>query len=231
MLLERRPRRVLDIGCGPGKLAYLLAPHVDWVDAVDLSAPMIEAARGDHRDDSNIRWIVSDIHKARLAKRYDLMVAGASIHWMDLDHLFLELAGRLAEGGRIAFADGDGAVNPPWGFEELELMKEVQIEISEERPPWVDQVRYPQRVKETIVEHPLFHKLTGAVLGPVAVSRSIDDYIEIMFSRQSFAEDCMPPAVANGFREDMRQLLEQHSEDGMVSYEIFTSVEIGTLQK
>lgn len=44
-LLGSEPRKVLDLGCGTGAIANRLAPHVDRIDAVDISAPMIEAGR------------------------------------------------------------------------------------------------------------------------------------------------------------------------------------------
>jgi predicted TPR repeat methyltransferase len=56
------PRAVLDAGCGPGDLARGLAPHVDRVDAVNISAAMI--ARGQALPDEKIRWIHSAIEDA-----------------------------------------------------------------------------------------------------------------------------------------------------------------------
>jgi predicted TPR repeat methyltransferase len=48
-ILERiiadRPRRVLDLGAGEGALARPLASRVDHVDALDVSAAMVEAGR------------------------------------------------------------------------------------------------------------------------------------------------------------------------------------------
>jgi SAM-dependent methyltransferase len=48
-ILERiitdRPRRVLDLGAGEGALARPLAGRVDHVDALDISAAMVEAGR------------------------------------------------------------------------------------------------------------------------------------------------------------------------------------------
>lgn len=84
-LLERlitdRPRTVLDIGAGEGALARPLAPRVDHIDALDLSAAMVDAGRrrpGGRR--SNLRWIVGAAETADLGGPYALVTAGAALH-------------------------------------------------------------------------------------------------------------------------------------------------------
>jgi SAM-dependent methyltransferase len=219
---------VLDIGCGPGKLSYPLAKHVAQVDAVDLSETMIEAARAVPGDDSNIHWIAGDMHTVELGPSYDLVVAGASIHWMDLDRLFSMLAPRMSERGRIAFVAGDAAVNHPWGREELELMKQVQLAVNDERPPWVDTVQFPAPPLTSVVGHPLFEREDAlTVASPNRCT--VDDYIGVFFSRQSFALDCMSDDVANRFREGMRELLSLYAIDGEVEFDVESIVEWGRL--
>ena len=44
-LIQDEPRIVLDIGCGTGDVARMLAPLVERIDAVDPSAAMIEVGR------------------------------------------------------------------------------------------------------------------------------------------------------------------------------------------
>lgn len=44
-LLGKSRRKVLDVGCGPGKIARLLVDHVDGVDAVDFSEEMIRVGK------------------------------------------------------------------------------------------------------------------------------------------------------------------------------------------
>jgi SAM-dependent methyltransferase len=60
-LQELAPRagRLLDLGCGPGKLTLPLAASFRHVDAVDPAEPMIAAAKASNAA-PNIRWIVAE---------------------------------------------------------------------------------------------------------------------------------------------------------------------------
>jgi trans-aconitate methyltransferase len=83
-LVKDTPRAVLDVGCGTRDLARWLAPHVEWVDAVDSSPAMLAKGRqlpgGGH---PHLRWQHAAAETAVLAPRYALVTAGESLHWMD----------------------------------------------------------------------------------------------------------------------------------------------------
>ena len=85
-LIRDTPRTVLDLGCGDGLVARPLAPLVDRVDALDISAAMLAEGRrrpgGDH---PNLTWIVGAAETAPLSPPYALVTAGDSLHWMDWD--------------------------------------------------------------------------------------------------------------------------------------------------
>ena len=118
--LARLGDSVLDAGCGTGELARRLAPLVDRVDAVDVSAPMLELARtlpGAER----VHWRNARIEDVELETRYDLVVAGDSVHWFDwevaLPRIF-ELAPLFAVVSRNWFKGDDGdlvaRLRPVW---------------------------------------------------------------------------------------------------------------------
>ena len=88
-LLGEPRRKVLDVGCGPGKIARRLVNHVEGVDAVDFSQEMIRVGKslsnGNHR---NLRWIKGPVETVQLYPPYDMVTAGASIHWMEWNVVF-----------------------------------------------------------------------------------------------------------------------------------------------
>jgi SAM-dependent methyltransferase len=114
--LAPRRHRLLDLGCGPGKIARPLSRHFTQVVAVDPSSGMLGLAKSleDGRA-PNIRWIAALAEEAEIGPEpFDLVVAANSIHWMDHKRLFPMLSLRVAQDHRIAIVSGDDAHLPPW---------------------------------------------------------------------------------------------------------------------
>jgi SAM-dependent methyltransferase len=103
------PDRVLDLGCGDGRLSELVLgcrPSVDEVVAVDISPPMLDLARarlgGDARVDIRT-WDLGD--PLTPLGPFDLVVSGFAIHHLDHGRkqaLFREVAAQLRPGGVFA---------------------------------------------------------------------------------------------------------------------------------
>jgi len=101
------PRRVVDLGCGPGPLTAGLAQR--WHDAevtgVDSSPAMIEAAQA-HRG-PRVDFVLADLADLaawRPREPVDVVVSNAALQWVP-DHrgLLPGLVGSLAEEGWLAF--------------------------------------------------------------------------------------------------------------------------------
>ena len=114
--LRRVPERVgtaLDVGCGTGRLACTLARRSDRVDAVDVSAVMIAAARARCPDAEHVRWFVGDVLDRDLPLAgggYDVVTAVSSLHHLPLDAGLERLAGLVRPGGVLLANAVVGAV-------------------------------------------------------------------------------------------------------------------------
>jgi trans-aconitate 2-methyltransferase len=118
VVLHRLPlegdERVLDAGCGSGRVTELLAerlPHGDVV-ALDGSPSMVEAARQRlARFEGRIEYVVADLGQPLPIQPVDAILSTATFHWVpDHDALFLNLAAVLRPGGRLVAQCG-GAGN------------------------------------------------------------------------------------------------------------------------
>lgn len=78
------PRRVVDLGCGPGELTAALA--VRWPDAevvgIDSSGAMIEAARATAGLPGNLRFEAGDLREWTPGPDDDVVVTNAALQWV-----------------------------------------------------------------------------------------------------------------------------------------------------
>ena len=107
--------RLLDVGCGPGSLTLLLAPHFEQAIGVDADADMLsEAARqAEEKQVTNVVWrqlrgedLPADLPPARL------VTFAQSFHWMDRPQVASAARGLLAPGGALAHVHGSSSAQP-----------------------------------------------------------------------------------------------------------------------
>jgi len=103
-LLHRIPARLdhtLDIGCGLGHFASKLAERSRFVHALDVDRATLEAASNLHPA-PNISYIHADFLTADLPEAtYDVIVAIASLHHIDLESALNKMKRLLRPSGKL----------------------------------------------------------------------------------------------------------------------------------
>ena len=114
LIAQLKPRgdeRILDVGCGDGKITAELATAAlhGSVKGIDSSPEMIRHAGSRYlkRDYPNLHFIQMDARHIRLPRRYDVVFSNAALHWVDDHRAFLRGAARcLRSGGRLVVSCG-----------------------------------------------------------------------------------------------------------------------------
>ena len=134
---DRRIDAALDIGGGHGEKARLLMNRLDIrrFDVIDISD--FAVAEGQRRADAaqqNLHFLQRDLNAEALPEReYDLIMASGALHHIqNLEHLFEQIALRLAPDGLFFANDYMGPNHMQWRPKQLELMNALVAALPEE---------------------------------------------------------------------------------------------------
>ena len=101
--------RILDIGCGDGKITAEVARHVPQgsVVGLDASAEMIDFADKQYSTISNLRFEQGDAQSLAFDGQFDWVISFACLHWV-IDHrpVLRGICRALRPGGRILLQFG-----------------------------------------------------------------------------------------------------------------------------
>ena len=110
-VLHDRGERAVDLGCGTGRHAVLLAGRYRQVLGVDVSQPMLDIAQR-RRAADGIRFVrrdLRDLHPDRDG-RFDLVLSTHTLHHVeDLDATLERVRELVAPGGRVVLVDNVAA--------------------------------------------------------------------------------------------------------------------------
>ena len=107
----RGDERILDVGCGDGKVTAELARVVPdgLVTGTDASAQMIAFAKKTFsaKNNPNLAFRVMDARHLRFTQKFDVIFSNAALHWVDDHQTFLcHAASALKPGGRLVVSCG-----------------------------------------------------------------------------------------------------------------------------
>lgn len=200
-LIVDEPRVVLDAGCGRGELARPLAGLVERVDAIDLSAAMIEQGRALPGGDApNLRWILGAVEGVPLHPPYALIAAGASLHWMDWDVVLPRLREALTPRGVLAIV-GQATRPMPWDADLGEII--TRFSTNREYAPY--------NLIEELDTRGLFQTLGERRTAAVPFDQTVAEYVESFHARNGFSRDRMEPAQAAAFDAAAHALVAPHA--------------------
>ena len=169
------PRRIIDLGCGPGNSTAKLVQH--WpgaeVTGIDSSPEMIAAAT---KSNAGVQWQTGDIADWSAPAPYDLVFSNAALQWVpDHNTVFPRLIRQVAPGGALA-------VQVPANYDAPahRLMRELAYS-----RPWQD--HFPEKVREWFVHEPAFYYDRVAPLAK-RVDLWTTEYIHVLDGARAIVE-------------------------------------------
>ncbi|RYL99234.1 class I SAM-dependent methyltransferase [Sporolactobacillus sp. THM7-7] len=135
--------RLLDLGCGTGKLTFPLAGYFEEAVGIDISSDMLQSAKSqsellevkklkwEQRSSENIGPDMGD---------FRLITAGDAFHWMDREKVLQLCYKRLVPGGAIALVGQEHI----FGERALPWQKAVQEVIDK----WFDRAAFDEEMQD-----------------------------------------------------------------------------------
>jgi SAM-dependent methyltransferase len=210
--------RALDLGCGPGKISMVLAEHFAEVVALDPSQVMIDTGRAaDNARHSNITWTTASAEDYNSDSRFDLVVAGTSIHWLDHAIMFPKLS---VWTNTVAIVTGDAPEPAPCGDEAwLQFIGRWMNRLGRK----FDHGAYVRELNR----HELWMDIAGRESFTCKFYQSVPDFITCQHSRATWSRATMGPSLSAEFDTELDALVRPFSSAGQLELQMKTQLTWG----
>lgn len=228
--LEGSPR-LIDVGCGPGRVALLLADLFAEVVGVDPDAGMIDEAAhlADGRAVTNVSWMrlrAEELPAGLGVFRY--ATCAASFHWMERQRVAARVFDMLESGGAFVHVGGAEVQTPPptgampHPVPPGDAIRELaQSYLGVPRRAGQGLLHRGTPGDEWAVLRPAGFEPpeTTLVRGRQVLARTVDDVVANVFSTSGSAPHLFGDRVV-AFEQELRALLSNASDSGLFSEQI-----------
>jgi ubiquinone/menaquinone biosynthesis C-methylase UbiE len=227
--------RVLDLGCGTGKVALKLAPFVSGVIAIDPQEEMLQEGESlaSEKGITNINWKPGDsadiARMALVIGEVDLTVIARAFHWMDREQTLRDLYPITRPGGGLAIISDNGPTDA--SLHEPKSVSRWKSVINDAMRYWLGDVRkagtkgtfdpLPKRF-EAYLNESRFKDLEMARL-ETKRNWTIDGIIGYLYSTSSSSIPVLGDKK-EPFEADVRRRLAEIEPSGVFEEEVTTEI-------
>jgi ubiquinone/menaquinone biosynthesis C-methylase UbiE len=221
-LVERvrltKSSRVLDLGCGTGQVALMLAPHVGEVVAMDPDEGMLEECErlAKEQGPSNIAIVKgSSWDLGPHLGTFDLVTMAQSFHWMDRPAALAALEPLVNPGGAVSIVDSlqPSASEGPTYFKPTDVTARLAREfLGAERRAGSGTYQHPPERHETIIRRSTFSALERHEF-PVRRTWTVESVIGMAYT-YSWASRAQLGDRVPEFEQTLRERLKELDPSG-----------------
>lgn len=220
--------KMLDLGCGPGRLAIRFSDWFEEIVGIDKEPDMVEEAKRISKEArvESIRWFNGDIEefKGQSNDRFRLVTMAKSFHWIDRKATLDTLFPLITNGGGVAIID-DYSPNKellPWQKKVEEVRKHWY---GEERKAGNTTYSHPSISHQEIVDESKF-KTEVYRLPPHEQQWTVESIIGNLYST-SYGSKRFLGESAESFEAHLREELLTLDNTGIYKENIEVNVIIG----